>query len=380
MDVAFINENALGHRSYLPRFVGAFKARPELDIRPHPIDVYPLPMTFKLGAYVRMPGLDKFDLDLYETRVRLVTSWHARRKLDALRRRQQIEAVMVNTQSVGLRLSELADAFPLFVSTDTTLAQASRADGWLGRHADQRSFLPLTLAPVRRLEQRLFQQATRLLPMADFVRRSMVGDYGVPAEKVSVLPPSMRLPPRRRRRPTNRRPNILFIGGHFDRKGGPALLRCFQTHFADTCDLHMVTPVDVPTSKSVFVHQSILANTEAWLALWQQADMFVLPSKMDLVPNVLIESLAFEVPVISSDVGAAREMLADGRAGLLLPKVDEETLAAAVEQVLTDPDATRTRVELGRHHAEATFDLDTNAARLAGWLHSTRSGRGGAVV
>ena len=43
MNVAFLNENTLGHTSYLPRFAEALRGRRELGVTPHVFDVLPLP-------------------------------------------------------------------------------------------------------------------------------------------------------------------------------------------------------------------------------------------------------------------------------------------------------------------------------------------------
>ncbi len=379
MHVAFINENKLGHLSYLPRFVKALQDRPELGIQPHTIDVFPLPDALNRMAYTSGRFLWRYGLDFQPARAYLATSRYARQQLDELRKKQPIDAAVVNTQFVGLSLAALADELPLFVTTDNTLAQAIRADGWWGRHPEFRPFLPLTMAPIKRLERALLRRAHHLLPLADSVRRSMIAEYRLPPEKIHLLPPSMTLPPRRLKRPLNARPQILFMGNDFERKGGPELLECFRRHFADRCDLHLLTKVAVPSTLGVHVHQDVVANSGAWHRRWQEADIFVLPSRVDLVPNVLVEALAFEVPVIASDVGAVREMLAGGTAGLLLTRGDEDALAAAISQILSDPVAARQRSELGRRHAETHFDLQTNVARLSHWLHEARAAKAAEV-
>jgi enoyl-CoA hydratase/carnithine racemase len=53
----------------------------------------------------------------------------------------------------------------------------------------------------------------------------------------------------------------LFVGGDFQRKGGPLLLECFRRHFAGRYELHLVTESKVEAEDGVFVHRSVPART-----------------------------------------------------------------------------------------------------------------------
>ena len=106
MEVAFLNENTLGHTSYLPRFAAELARRPELGVTPHVLDALPLPPDLSRLGDTSVPGLRKFGLDLHGTRWRIAASRHLRRQLDDLGRRKDIGAVVVNTQSMGLELAD----------------------------------------------------------------------------------------------------------------------------------------------------------------------------------------------------------------------------------------------------------------------------------
>jgi glycosyltransferase involved in cell wall biosynthesis len=69
---------------------------------------------------------------------------------------------------------------------------------------------------------------------------------------------------------------------------------------------------------------------------FRAADLTVLPSRSEGVPNVLLESIACGTPFVASDVGGVAE-IADPRFDRLTPAGDADALAAAIGEVLSQP-------------------------------------------
>lgn len=77
--------------------------------------------------------------------------------------------------------------------------------------------------------------------------------------------------------------------------------------------------------------------------------IFVLPSRSEGIPNVLIEALSIGIPCISMDCepGGPRQLLNDGRRGMLIPVGDTERLADALNYYIENPQVAERFGKLG---------------------------------
>lgn len=66
------------------------------------------------------------------------------------------------------------------------------------------------------------------------------------------------------------------------------------------------------------------------------ADMFVLPSHSEGSPNVLLEAMAADLPVVATSVGGVPEMVENNASALLVPANDPRALGVAISNLLTD--------------------------------------------
>jgi glycosyltransferase involved in cell wall biosynthesis len=372
LHVAFINENTLGHRSYLTPFVGAMQSDPSLGVVPHRIDAVPLPPDLKRFGETSIKLLRRWGLDFGPTRWRLAASRHVRRQVEELHTRQPLDAVVVNTQSVGLDLPRWPGCPQVVVCLDATFAQLARTP-WLAPGVVGRLAAPLSLLYLRRRERELVRAAVGFLPWSDSVGRSLVEEYGVPVERIVILPPSVE-PAMAAVHPFRKCPErpfrILFIGGDFTRKGGRILLEAYRRQLREGFELHLVTASDVSPEPGVFVYRGVRPHTSEWVELWQSADVFVFPSALETFGIVLLEALSFGIPVVSSRAGAAAEVLAEGFAGVLVDRLTPDGLAAAIRGVFADPLTTAARVRRGLARVAESYSVRANARRLAGMLHA----------
>jgi glycosyltransferase involved in cell wall biosynthesis len=91
--------------------------------------------------------------------------------------------------------------------------------------------------------------------------------------------------------------------------------------------------------------------------LLQAFDLFCFPSLFEGMPNVILEAMAAGLPVISTTVAGATELVVPGATGWLTPIADSTALAKALREALGDRDRLLTYGQAGRHRVEQDFDL-----------------------
>jgi glycosyltransferase involved in cell wall biosynthesis len=99
-------------------------------------------------------------------------------------------------------------------------------------------------------------------------------------------------------------------------------------------------------------------------ALLAGADLFLLPSRFEGAPLALLEAMAAGLPVVVSDIGAHRDVVADGHTGVTFAPGDPAALARRVAWAAAHPDemaamAARAQGEVRARHAAATMVADT---------------------
>jgi glycosyltransferase involved in cell wall biosynthesis len=77
-----------------------------------------------------------------------------------------------------------------------------------------------------------------------------------------------------------------------------------------------------------------LGTVEDVGSLYRQLDLVVLPSRSEGLPNVLLEALSADVPVVATAVGAVPEVLVEEEAGRVVPPGDPRSLAEAIGDAL----------------------------------------------
>ncbi len=99
--------------------------------------------------------------------------------------------------------------------------------------------------------------------------------------------------------------------------------------------------------------------------LFAAADIFVLTSIREGLPNVIMEAMVSGLPVAAYRVGGVEELIEDGRSGRLVPCGDEKALFTAVCDLLQDTGRSQSMGRMGRHRMLEHFSAEKTVAETA---------------
>jgi glycosyltransferase involved in cell wall biosynthesis len=108
------------------------------------------------------------------------------------------------------------------------------------------------------------------------------------------------------------------------------------------------------------IHLPGFDRPEKWLA-W--ADCFVLPSRREGLSNALLEAMAAGLPCIANDIPPNREVLDDGKAGVLVPVENCDALEAAMRDMVDDVGKARRFALTAKERAERCYSIRAVADR-----------------
>ncbi len=362
--IAFILEQALGHVTH------ARNLQQNVPLNPAVAPVW-LPVPFETqGLPAKLP--------LYRSNWTVRSGLRARRLLRMARRAGRLDGLFFHTQVPAALCGDWIKAYPSVVSLDATPLQYDQLGDFYHHQPG-----PAWLEKIKfDLNRSVFLAARRLVAWTAWTRAGLVKDYGIPAEKIEVIPPGVTpalwARPADYRRDESPAVRILFVGGDLLRKGGDLLLEAFRQLAAAQpawqLELHLVTKTPVEPGGGVFVYRDFGPNDPRLVALYHRCDLFALPTSGDCLPMVLSEAGAAGLPAVSTTVAGIPEVVANGESGLLIPPGDGRALYTALERLAGDAPL---RARLGARAVEIVggqFDAVKNAARLTELLVETVRG------
>jgi len=207
-----------------------------------------------------------------------------------------------------------------------------------------------------------------IVPSQAFVEECV--SMGIPRSRVRQLPRGVdlsRFSPQRRDAAAWREygapqgPVIAYLGRVSREKGLEALADAFEIVLKTQPDAVLAVIGDGPwlstfrarmesTARAVFPGE-IKGDTLA--TALSSADIFAFPSTTDTFGNAVLEALACGIPAVVTDQGGPKEIVEDGRSGIVVPGDDPVALAQALGRLLSDVELRRKLSEGGQRRAES---------------------------
>ena len=233
------------------------------------------------------------------------------------------------------------------------------------------------------MQQVVAPRLSRIVTVSEASRREIECYFGIPEKEIPVVYNGTDLEVFHPVEGQRVEADLLFVGRTEDRKKGIGTLLEAMTFLPEHVTLKIVDgriPEDglVPRfirkhdlERRVIVHRQMLTVSEL-VAQYSTARAAVVPSFFEGFGFPASEAMACGLPVIANAVGALPEVVGtDGQAGRLVPPRDPKALAAAIADVLADPERARRMGRAARARVARTFRWEEAAARLVDVFEDT---------
>jgi glycosyltransferase involved in cell wall biosynthesis len=132
-------------------------------------------------------------------------------------------------------------------------------------------------------------------------------------------------------------------------------------------------------SKLTHIHLGSLTDDRMIAAVYSMADVFVIPSLQDNLPNAVLEAMACGSAVVGFNIGGIPDMVRDGVNGLLAPEGDVKGLAEAIQTLLGDDERRRAMGKAAREIAEREYSRRLQGDRYVELYRSLSASARGAA-
>lgn len=187
-------------------------------------------------------------------------------------------------------------------------------------------------------EQRLYHEAALVFTRSSNISRSLVEQYEVPAEKVVCVYAGVNVRPQpAAENGRYQKQRILFVGGDWERKGGPDLALAFAEVQKKLPDAQLTIVGASPDLALTNCHVLGQLPVAAVSRHYQEATVFCLPTQLEPFGVAFIEAMAHRLPIIATPVGAIPDFVRDGYNGLLVAPNNVAALTDALLSLLDNP-------------------------------------------
>ncbi len=267
-----------------------------------------------------------------------------------------VQTHVLKANLLGILAAKIARV-PVIIATEMTLKDTAPSS--------RRRIRDRVLHPV---VTRVINRCDKYVVTSEFIRNEW--SRGIDPQRFEVVYPPFNLEKQQsalrtpRTSVTGGAKNIGFVGRLSDEKAIPILMAAF-VRVRQRLENAILTIVGTgPLEQQLKAYATTLGVAEyirfaghlpnSFKAL-KEFDLFVLPSRTEGCPIVILEAMAMGLPVVATRVGGSPELVADGESGLLVPPNDPAAMAEAVLKILTVNDVARQMGANGRQRAFEHF-------------------------
>lgn len=223
--------------------------------------------------------------------------------------------------------------------------------------------------PRGREKQQLIISRGHFVAMTRVIADNLIA-AGVDPKNISKIPNGIRIDGTYKK-DFQRSENVLFVGNLYQQpaKGVDILLKAWKTvvNAFPACTLTIAGDGDLDAYKKYCAEHNIgdsvifLGKHSDVSGLMLSADVFVLPSRREGMPNVLMEAMLRAVPSVATDISGSQDLIEHMQTGILVPPASVQALADGIIYLLTNRDKAAEMATKARNRIIQSYDIDTVA-------------------
>ncbi len=219
-------------------------------------------------------------------------------------------------------------------------------------------------------ERLAYERSTHLFTMSHLVKASLVDDYGISPEKITVVGSFANRHTIYEGEKKFGSKQILFNGAEFERKGGDLVLEAFKQVKQTLPEAKLVViGKKLKTTIAGVENPGRIASLEDMRQLFLETDLLLAPGRCDPFPSFVIEAMNYGVPCIVSGNDGMPEIVDHGLNGLVVDPLSPELLAEKIIYLLCDQTTLLSMSQQARQKVKTQLNRQSVAKKIMNALN-----------
>jgi glycosyltransferase involved in cell wall biosynthesis len=215
-------------------------------------------------------------------------------------------------------------------------------------------------------ERIAYQQAIHLFVMGSVTKDSLIQDYAIEPEKITVVGYSGNFKQPYQGEKSFGNKQILFNSSDFQRKGGDLVLSAFEIVKKAVPEAKLVIiGKKIAVERDGIVNPGAISSKEEVRNLFLKTDLVVAPSRCEPFQEFLLEAINYGVPCLVSAVDGMPEIIDNEIDGIVCEQPTSESLAEQMINLLQDSSRLTSMSQKARDKAKAKLNWDCIAANIS---------------